>query len=386
MKKLQSLILSFVCLLSAAGFAACGGNEDNSSKVSNKPQACEHSFAENSFACTDRVCLICGVKVKASESHSYEAKETVLPTCEQSGYTLNACGCGATMKNNTVSSLGHDFGEYVETEASSCHSVGVETATCSRCKAEDHRYEGALSHTLTKVETVQATCTTNGYTVYHCSACEEELYGDYVRMTGHTSDIVHEKTVAASCEEDGYDEYKCSVCQEMYYENVVPAFGHTWTEKSCSTCGMDSKALWLTEKEGYDGVIKYTNGKGWKISATGKDNYAFALSKEELVKQLANGAKKVTLTFGNGDYDGEGNPVNCKMWVIPKNVKGEDIWDFNVAFISQLKDNKDGTYSVEINLTNESCLFEEGIYFYVDNKDVGGKYVGACYVYDVVFS
>ncbi len=388
MKKISSLILSIVCLMSAATFAACKDGGDNSSSV-NTQESCEHSFADKSFACTDRVCLICGEKVKASSNHTYKAVANIAPTCIENGYTLNKCECGATMKNNTVKALSHNFGEYIETVAPSCHSVGVKTAECSRCEETDNTYEAALPHQLTLVEQVAETCTENGYEKYHCSICNEDLYQNYVRATGHTSDVVSEKTVQANCEQDGYEEYKCSVCSETYYENITPALGHSWTESGCTRCGMDSKALWLTEKEGYDGVVQYTNGKGWKVSTDNNDNYAFALSKDEIAKQMVNGAKKITLVFG-GAFDGvdygTGNPVNCKINVVPKNVKGEDVWDYAAKFISQFIDNGDGTYSVEINLTNESYLFTEGVFFYVTNLDVGGVAIGACYIHDIIFS
>ena len=74
------------------------------------------------------------------------------------------------------------------------------------------------------------------------------------------------------------------------------------------------------------------------------------------------------------------------MNVVPKNVIGEDVWDYAAKFISGFTDNKDGTYSVEINLTNESFLFSEGIFFYVKYADVNGAPIGACYIHNIIFS
>ena len=384
MKKL-AILLSFLSLFAAAGFAACGEDETENTPAQ---EVCKHAFAENSLACTDRVCQICGEKVRATKDHSYTSSQIVEPTCTENGYTLHTCGCGATMKNSTVKKLGHDFGEYVENVEAACHTVGVQTAECSRCDEKDNKYVSALPHSLTLVEEAAPTCTESGYKKYHCSVCQEDIYTDYERATGHTSDKVHENTVTAGCEQDGYDEYFCSVCDTWYYENFVSATGHDWGETECNNCHTDIKALWLTEKGG--GVsIRYTNGKGWKVTAPDKNDYDFAIDASELAKQIENGAKKLTVIFG-GAFDGAdfgaGNPVNCKLWVIPKNLQGEDVWDFDVRWISGFKDNGNGTYSVEIDLTRKGYLFSEGIYFHVSNLDVGGQFVGACYVHDIVFS
>lgn len=247
MKKIAILILFLACTLSAAFFGACdAGNGDNGSEKdgSSVTEVCQHSFANNTFACKDRVCLICGVKVKASEGHTYVKDNVVAPTCEENGYTLNKCACGATQKTDSVAKLGHDFGDYVETVVASCQTVGVKTASCSRCDETDNIYSSALPHVFDSEQDFvkNPTCTENGFTRHVCAVCNEMVLDTYVRAFGHVSDGKHDGSVSPTCETEGYDEHICGVCAARYTDNYAAALGHSWidgktTAASCSSVG-----------------------------------------------------------------------------------------------------------------------------------------------------
>ena len=108
--------------------------------------------------------------------------------------------------------------------------------------------EGQSEHTLTAKETVAPTCTEQGYTVYLCSVCGEQVKADFIPALGHT---FTEKTVTATCTEDGYTEHTCSVCGYNYRDGYVKAKGHSYTDvvtaatcesagyttHTCSVCG-----------------------------------------------------------------------------------------------------------------------------------------------------
>lgn len=589
MKKRVFLILSLVCALSAAVFAACNASEDNSGSNSAQQEVCLHTFVDGSTACKDRVCLTCGEKVKASENHTYKAVTKVAPTCVDNGYTLEKCACGATQKTNTVTKLGHDFGEYEETIVASCETVGVATAKCSRCDATDNTYTPALEHRFNDLQAVvkAATCTENGYTSKVCLDCKEELFVDYVRASGHTADTNYDVTVEPTCEEKGYDTHVCKTCGTEYVDNYVKALGHTWvdatvktascdsvgykqqectechtfqmtdmdsqklahtfgTDGKCTTCGKtedkafilsaataenavvhiasddkngvtryvlnnvgereqtyitfgkevidtllekgytgftlrfynpddllrlyvwkitglhteekmannfapngysdtciqyvsfyadngdlsavikengitmmmyhtvasgassayanslgievefhkpfdaNDKSLWLSSTNNKSATAEYVEGEGWKVSATKAVDYDFAMSTELLAAQIASGKTKLTLTFGSAfdgvDYAG-GQPVNCKIWLIPKNAEtGADNWNYRVSWISGFTSNGDGTYSVEIDLTDSTYDFTLGMFFHVSYQDVTTKDIGACYIHEIVFA
>ena len=108
--------------------------------------------------------------------------------------------------------------------------------------------EGQSEHTLEVTTVVAPTCTEQGYTVYTCTACGDELKADFVPATGHSYEA---SVVAPTCEKDGYTNHVCSVCGDSYRDNYVDAAGHQYTDTvtaptctasgytthTCSVCG-----------------------------------------------------------------------------------------------------------------------------------------------------
>ncbi len=108
--------------------------------------------------------------------------------------------------------------------------------------------EGQSEHTLGVTTVVAPTCTEQGYTVYTCTACGDEVKADFVPATGHSYEA---SVVAPTCEKDGYTNHICSVCGDSYRDNYVDAAGHQYTDTvtaptctasgytthTCSVCG-----------------------------------------------------------------------------------------------------------------------------------------------------
>ena len=108
--------------------------------------------------------------------------------------------------------------------------------------------EGQSEHTLEVTTVVAPTCTEQGYTVYTCTACGDEVKADFVPATGHSYE---DSVVAPTCEKDGYTNHVCSVCGDSYRDNYVDAAGHQYTDTvtaptctasgytthTCSVCG-----------------------------------------------------------------------------------------------------------------------------------------------------
>ena len=121
----------------------------------------------------------------------------------------------ATEDEVLLPALGHDWGDWTETQAPSCTEAGEEARTCKR--------DGTHKETRE------------------------------IPPTGHTpGEAVHENEVPATCTEPGsYDEVvSCTVCgAELRRETVtVPALGHDWgdwtatTEATCTEAGEESRS------------------------------------------------------------------------------------------------------------------------------------------------
>ena len=84
-------------------------------------------------------------------------------------------------------------------------------------------------------KTVEATCTTDGYTLHRCSGCAYYEKNDVVKAYGHSLSAT---TTPASCTEDGHSFVECTRgCGYSHYERIS-AFGHNYeiTESIDATC------------------------------------------------------------------------------------------------------------------------------------------------------
>ena len=108
----------------------------------------------------------------------------------------------------------------------------------------------ATGHNWVLIESVAATCGTDGYEVYQCQneADDNDLDSEHGDICGEIKTVItapatgnHTYTVvrhAATCTEDGYDEYTCSVCGYSYQIATTPAKGHNYvvTDTVAATC------------------------------------------------------------------------------------------------------------------------------------------------------
>ncbi|MCD7859386.1 MAG: hypothetical protein LUH51_04340, partial [Firmicutes bacterium] len=236
-------------------------------------------------------CTVCGEEISRetivveATGHSYTSEVTTEATCTEDGvitYTCSVCGDTYT---ETISALGHEWGEGVITTEATCTEEGVLTYTCSRCGETKTEAISATGHTVVVDEAVAATCTASGLTEgSHCSVCgavivEQEVvpalghdytsevtkeatctedgvitytctrcgdtYMETISATGHSYEAV---VTAPTCTEQGYTTYTCSACGDSYVSNYVDALGHSYDE------GVVTKEATCTE----DGVMTYT--------------------------------------------------------------------------------------------------------------------------------
>ena len=87
-------------------------------------------------------------------------------------------------------------------------------------------------------ETVEPTCTTEGYTKHTCSNCGYFYFDNNVEATGHD---YKEEVVESSCTQNGYTKYVCNNCGHTYTEGETESSGHSYetviTAPTCTTDG-----------------------------------------------------------------------------------------------------------------------------------------------------
>ncbi|MDY5341393.1 S-layer homology domain-containing protein [Faecousia sp.] len=172
--------------------------------------------------------------------------------------------CGLEGLGMMVYSTMHDPSVFVEMSAESMKASGFVTKLGASFKADGTCMQkvnggypilvwqklagGQSEHTLEETRVVAPTCTKQGYTIYTCTACGDELKADFVPATGHSYEA---SVVAPTCEKDGYTNHVCSVCGDSYRDNYVDAAGHQYTDTvtaptctasgytthTCSVCG-----------------------------------------------------------------------------------------------------------------------------------------------------
>ncbi len=168
-----------------------------------------------------------------------EWEVTKEPTCIKEGRKTRYCSHCSAKETEIIPALGHEFGEWAETQPESlpdCTHAGataVEERVCSRCKVIETRggeIINALGHSYETAVT-QPTCTEKGYTTYSCTRCDSTYVSDYTDSKGHTPSAPVQENIVDNSHEDGgsYDSVVyCSVCHaELSREKIhTPAAGH----------------------------------------------------------------------------------------------------------------------------------------------------------------
>ena len=161
----------------------------------------------------------------ATGAHVYVTEtEKVEATCTADGYTIMACGCGAT-QTTTIPALNHAEVSH-EAKAPTCTEKGWDAyVTCSRCDYTTKIEKDALGHAEVSHDAQAPTCTEKGWDAYvTCSRCDYTTYEEKAAL-GH-AEVSHDAQ-APTCTEKGWDAYvTCSRCDYTTYVEKA-ATGHT---------------------------------------------------------------------------------------------------------------------------------------------------------------
>ncbi len=165
------------------------------------------------------------------------------------GYTYN----GVTEKTAYAITVGHQY-ESVETVEGSCSANGYVCLVCNKCGGEKFEVIQSTGHQWTLVSSQEATCEEGGYNQYICNAdgCGESKREE-LPAKGHVWGpvaVYHEPT----CTENGYWDVTCDVCGETgiaTHENS--ALGHAYDEGRIvieSTCRQAGVISYACTREG----------------------------------------------------------------------------------------------------------------------------------------
>ncbi len=191
--------------------------------------------------CTeDQICTVCQTVLVEKSGHDYK-DEVVQSTCTEMGYTIHTCArCNDSYKDTYTNAAGHNFGEWVQTQAPACTEKGTEQRSCPRCKIIESREIEPLGHDY-EDEVVQPTCTEKGYTTHTCIRCNDSYKDTYTDVLRHTPGP------AATCTEDQI----CTVCQTVLVQKSghIPGEWETLTAATAEAEGVRVKKCTVCQTE-----------------------------------------------------------------------------------------------------------------------------------------
>ena len=153
----------------------------------------------------------------------------------------------------------NDSVEHIEAIIAAVESI-------SDCDGDHHNYE--------LIQSVEATCSSNGYRMFVCTNCGDTKT-ESIEKTVHSPEVM--PAVAATCKATGLTEgSKCSVCGEILVaQEVTPKIAHTWNdgvvtkEASCEEEGVKTFTCTACGDTRTDSIIATGHNYGsWAIVKT----------------------------------------------------------------------------------------------------------------------
>ena len=138
-----------------------------------------------------------------------------------------------------------------QTVAATCTDLGYTIYMCNCGKSDIRDFHNAKGHKYGEEELLEASCEKPGYRQATCQRCGAVDTREVFDALEHDYQLVEEKE--PSCVQDGYEEYKCTHCEDVKRENEEKAQGHKWgdsqpisqptetapgeEQRTCSVCG-----------------------------------------------------------------------------------------------------------------------------------------------------
>ena len=289
------------------------------------------------------------VKIDCPHDRTHIENETI-KTCSEGGYTGDViCDlCGKVVKHgeNIEPDSEHNYINYKSIEPT-CNEYGKRYLKCVNCGnekvLEDEDY-GYADHRYVLVNSVKATCTTDGYLgdskCKYCGLENENQPENKVIKAYHDMDpeeidsclIKDYKSVEATCEKEGYtgDVY-CTICHKVIKEGkTIEKLEHSFKDGKCMECGADEEVV-KSEKDGYyeistfDQLITYLKNVESGISGKLINDIEFPENYDDEDDVI--GRK----TLKNSTFDGNGHKISGI------NSNGTQTMLFDDIYVSEIK-------------------------------------------------
>ena len=273
-----------------------------------------------------------------------------IKTCSEGGYTGDViCDlCGKVVKHgeNMEPDSEHNYINYKSIEPT-CNEYGKRYLKCVNCgneKVLEDEDGGYADHRYVLVNSVKATCTTDGYLgdskCKYCGLENENQPENKVIKAYHDMDpeeidsclIKDYKGVEATCEKEGYtgDVY-CTICHKVIKEGkTIEKLEHSFKDGKCMECGADEKVV-KSEKDGYyeistfDQLITYLKNVESGISGKLINDIEFPENYDDEDDVI--GRK----TLKNSTFDGNGHKISGI------NSNGTQTMLFDDIYVSEIK-------------------------------------------------
>ena len=274
-----------------------------------------------------------------------------IKTCSEGGYTGDViCDlCGKVVKHgeNIEPDSEHNYINYKSIEPT-CNEYGKRYLKCVNCgneKVLEDEDGGYADHRYVLVNSVKATCTTDGYLgdskCKYCGLENENQPENKVIKAYHDMDpeeidsclINDYKSVEATCEKEGYtgDVY-CTICHKVIKEGkTIEKLEHSFKDGKCMECGADEELV-KSEKDGYyeistfDQLITYLKNVESGISGKLINDIEFPENYDDEDDVI--GRK----TLKNSTFDGNGHKISGI------NSNGTQTKLFDDIYVSEIKD------------------------------------------------
>ena len=273
-----------------------------------------------------------------------------IKTCSEGGYTGDViCDlCGKVVKHgeNIEPDSEHNYINYKSIEPT-WNEYGKRYLKCVNCgneKVLENEDDGYADHRYVLVNSVKATCTTDGYLgdskCKYCGLENENQPENKVIKAYHDMDpeeidsclIKDYKGVEATCEKEGYtgDVY-CTICHKVIKEGkTIEKLEHSFKDGKCMECGADEKVV-KSEKDGYyeistfDQLITYLKNVESGISGKLINDIEFPENYDDEDDVI--GRK----TLKNSTFDGNGHKISGI------NSNGTQTMLFDDIYVSEIK-------------------------------------------------
>ena len=182
------------------------------------------------------------------------------PTCTEDGYEeYDECANCGSSTYTVINKLGHN---YVDTIVSpTCTAKGYTIHHCSRCDDEYiDSYTDMVPHTESDwIIDTDPTCTEEGLMHKKCIVCGATTTTTTINALGHQlSDWIIDKN--PTCTETGNRHKECLTCHETIQQEVVPALGHNYVDTIVEpTCTAKGYTIHHCSRCGDEYIDSYTD-------------------------------------------------------------------------------------------------------------------------------